>query len=413
MTSHRPLRICHLAYTFYEYDNRVARYVRTLTDRGDEVDVIALRQTGRPWRETVGGADFYRIQRRSRNEHAPAAYLLKLVWFCVKAAVLLAALQLRRRYDVVHVHNIPDFLVFSALIPRLMGARVILDIHDVVPELYAGKFGGKSESAMFRSLVTVEQLCCRFANHVIVANDIWHERLISRGVPAAKCTAFVNYPDLRIFKPAADAAGRGAERFLMLYPGTLNRHQGVDLAIQAFAAVKAQMPQAEFHIYGQGPALDDLKQLTRAAGLESSVRFMSSVGVEQIAAIMASATVGVVPKRADGFGNEAFSTKIFEFMACGVPVIVSRTRIDEYYFNDQLVNFFEPGNASDLAAVLLRVYQQPREQSQRVRAAQAFAQRNSWQVRSADYRALVDGLVAPSRSAYVAPAAESVSDQSR
>ena len=413
MTSNRPLRICHLAYTFYEFDNRVTRYVRALADRGDEVDVIALRQPERPWRETVGGVQFFRIQRRSRKEKAPAAYLLKLVWFCLKSAVLLAALQLRRRYDVVHVHNIPDFLVFSALVPKLLGARVILDIHDIVPELYAGKFGGKTESRMFRSLVTVEQACCRFADHVIIANDIWHERLISRGVPPAKCTAFINYPDLSLFKPAADGSRTSGDRFVMLYPGTLNRHQGVDLAIKAFAALRPQMPDAEFHIYGQGPALDELKQLTRDAGLESCVRFTNSVPVTQIAAVMASATVGVVPKRADGFGNEAFSTKIFEFMACGVPVIVSRTRIDEFYFNDQLVNFFEPGSSSDLAAVLLRVYRQPREQAERVGAARAFAERNSWQVRSADYRALVDSLVAGQHAAYVAPSAGSVSGQSR
>ena len=411
MMANRPLRICHLAYTFYEFDNRVTRYVRALADRGDEVDVIALRQPERPWRETVDGVRFYRIQRRSRNEKAPGSYLLKLLWFCVKSAVLLAALQLRRRYDVVHVHNIPDFLVFGALVPKLLGARVILDIHDIVPELYAGKFGGKSESPMFRALVAVEQLCCRFADHVIIANDIWHERLIGRGVPPAKCTAFVNYPDLNLFAPADARPEDG--RFLILYPGTLNRHQGVDLAIQAFAAVRAEMPRAEFHIYGHGPALPELKQMVRDAGLEESVRFMDSVGVAQIARIMASATVGVVPKRADGFGNEAFSTKIFEFMACGVPVIVSRTRIDQFYFTDQLVNFFEPGNAADLAAVLLRVYRTPDQQESRTRAARAFAQRNSWQVRSADYRAIVDSLAARNGCAYPAPAAGNVSGKSR
>jgi glycosyltransferase involved in cell wall biosynthesis len=412
MNATRPLRVCHLAYTFYEFDNRVARYVRTLTERGDEVDVVALRQGDQPWRETAGRLRFYRIQRRSRNEKAPLAYLLKLVWFCVKAAVLLAALQLRRRYDVVHVHNIPDFLVFAAIVPKLMGARVILDIHDIVPELYAGKFGGPSASRMFRSLVMVEQCCCRFADHVIVASDIWHERLIARGVPAAKCLAFVNYPDLTLFKPAAGAA-RTDGRFLILYPGTLNRHQGVDIAIKAFAAVQSQMPRAEFHIYGQGPALDELKQLTRDAGLADHVRFMKSVGVTEIAGIMATATVGVVPKRADGFGNEAFSTKIFEFMACGVPVIVSRTRIDEFYYNDQLVNFFESGNAAELAATLLRVYQRPHEQAERIAAARGYAQRSSWQVRSADYRALVDSLVARPAGADVAPTAERVSGQSR
>ena len=164
------------------------------------------------------------------------------------------------------------------------------------------------------------------------------------------------------------------------------------------------MPDAEFHIYGQGPALPELIELARDTGVQDSVKFMESVGVARIAAIMASASVGVVPKRADGFGNEAFSTKTFEFMACGVPLIVARTRIDQYYFNDRLVNFFEPGNWSDLAGVLLRVYQQPGEQVERVRAAEVFARRNSWEVRSADYRSLIDVLVARRAAAYAAPA---------
>jgi glycosyltransferase involved in cell wall biosynthesis len=100
----------------------------------------------------------------------------------------------------------------------------------------------------------------------------------------------------------------------------------------------------------------------------------------------------VVPKRADGFGNEAFSTKILEFMACGVPVIVSRTRIDERYFDETLVNFFD-GTAADLARVLLRTYRDPTAQHERTRAAQEFAERYSWQKRSGEYQSIVDSLV--------------------
>jgi len=58
----------------------------------------------------------------------------------------------------------------------------------------------------------------------------------------------------------------------------------------------------------------------------------------------------VVPKRANSFGNEAFSTKILEFMALGVPVIVSNTKIDKYYFSDDLVMFFKNEDIDDLAA---------------------------------------------------------------
>jgi glycosyltransferase involved in cell wall biosynthesis len=153
------------------------------------------------------------------------------------------------------------------------------------------------------------------------------------------------------------------------------------------------MPDAELHIYGRGPALPELVRLARDLGLDDSVRFMESVSLARIAEVMASASLGVVPKRSNGFGNEAFSTKTLEFMACGVPVIVSRTRIDQHYFSDDLVNFFEAGSVTDLAHVLLRTYRHRDEQRLKVVAAREFAIRHSWQARSPDYRVLVDSLV--------------------
>jgi hypothetical protein len=51
----RPLRVCHLAYTFYENDNRVIRYAETLSDGGHHVDVIALRRPGQSWINSSNG----------------------------------------------------------------------------------------------------------------------------------------------------------------------------------------------------------------------------------------------------------------------------------------------------------------------------------------------------------------------
>ena len=378
-----PLRVCHVAYTFYELDNRVLRYVSALAARGDQVDVIALRRPGQPWHEEADGASCYRIQRRSTTEKSALSYLFKILWFWLKSTVLLTALQIRHRYDVVHVHNVPDFLVFAAWLPKLMGARVVLDIHDILPELYAGKFGVGERSVIFRTLLALERACGRFADHVVVANHLWHERLIARGVPAWKCTPMMNYPDLGIFKPMDAPVPRAP--YVVLYPGSLNHHQGVDIAVRAFALASPRMPGAEFHIYGRGPALPELIRLARDLGVAGPVQFRESVDLARIGAVMASAHAGVVPKRADGFGNEAFSTKILEFMACGVPLAVSRTRIDQHYFTESLVNFFEPHDEADLADVLVRLYERPDAQRERVAAAMAFAARHSWQVRSTEY----------------------------
>jgi glycosyltransferase involved in cell wall biosynthesis len=395
-STRQPIRACHVAYTFYELDNRVLRYVQALAARGDRVDVIALRQPGCEWREIDGQVSLYRIQRRSTTERGALTYLLKILWFFLKSSVLVTALQLRHRYDLVHVHNVPDFLVFVAWLPKIMGARVILDIHDILPELYAGKFGVGPSSMTFRSLLAVERVSCRFADQVIVANHLWQERLTARNVSASRCTTILNYPDLSVFGNQTSRE-RPASPFLVLYPGTLNHHQGVDIAVRAFAIAAPEMPGAEFHVYGRGPDLPMLVRLARELRLEDRIQFKESVGLTKIGAIMASASVGVVPKRADGFGNEAFSTKILEFMASGVPVIVNRTRIDEHYFDETLVNFFD-GTAEDLARLLLQVYRHPEAERERTRTALEFAVRHGWQARSGEYESLVDGLLeAPGR----------------
>jgi glycosyltransferase involved in cell wall biosynthesis len=387
----RSLRVCHVAYTFYENDNRVIRYAEALAEQGDEVDVIALRRPGQTKTGYSGNVRVFRIQQRAVTEKSAWIYLAKVVWFWMLSTAVLTVRQLRKPYDIVHVHNIPDFLVFSALVPKLMGARVILDIHDIVPELYADKFGSGRRSGLFRALLFVERRSCAFADHVIVSNHIWHGRLVGRGVPAAKCTTMLNYPDLRLFKPLPEEKKRRDGTFVFLYPGTLNHHQGLDIAVKAFARVQDRMPNAEFHIYGEGPARAELERLASEARFGGRVKLMNRVPLTEIANVMALADVGVVPKRADGFGNEAFSTKILEFMACGIPVVVPRTQVDAYYFDDSLVRFFIPGDEADLASALLNSYECP-DHADRVQAARTFATHLSWQERVVDYQLVIESL---------------------
>jgi glycosyltransferase involved in cell wall biosynthesis len=252
---------------------------------------------------------------------------------------------------------------------------------------------------VFRTLLAVERASCRFADHVIVANHLWHEKLISRTVPARKCTTVMNYPDLGLFKPLAASEQRRDGTFLILYPGTLNQHQGVDIAIRAFALACDRMPGAELHIYGEGPARPELERLARELPVHGRVKVKDRVPINEVSTLMASADLGVVPKRAEGFGNEAFSTKILEFMACGVPVIVSRTQVDSYYFDDSVVRFFTSGDAGDLAEALVWAFEHRLEHDTWIRSARDFAVRYSWQERVVDYKAIVEALVRPSAAA--------------
>jgi glycosyltransferase involved in cell wall biosynthesis len=166
---------------------------------------------------------------------------------------------------------VPDFLVFAAIGPRLLGARIILDIHDLLLEFYAGKFGTREDSGLFRSLLFVERLSCRFAHHVIVANHLWYDKLTRRSVPAGRCTPILNYPAAEFFRPAHNRDRKATGSFCFLYPGTLNHHQGVDIAVAAFAEACPRMPGAEFHIYGDGPARESLRQQAALLGVGDRV----------------------------------------------------------------------------------------------------------------------------------------------
>lgn len=385
------MHVCMLAYSFYEGDNRVRRYAETLARRGDKVDVIALGRKSGPNVEIINNVRLFKIQTRVRNETGQFSYLVRLLRFFWRSMFFLAIKDMKDHYDLVHVHSVPDFEVFAAWFPKARGAKLILDIHDLLPEFYASKFRAGPDSRIKRLLLLAERMSARFADHVIAANHIWRDRLLARSVKDAKCTAILNYPDGSIFYRRGRTRTDG--KFIMMYPGSLNHHQGVDLAIRALARIKDQAPQAELHIYGGGNEADNLRKLAGELGLAERVRFNHLVSITEVAPIMENADLGIVPKRTDGFGNEAFSTKVLEFMALGVPVVVCDSAVDRYYFTDRVVTFFKGNDEAHLAQCVLEMIQDTAKREAQVKRADDFVKNFDWHLRKSEYLGLVDSLV--------------------
>ena len=202
---------------------------------------------------------------------------------------------------------------------------------------------------------------------------------------------FINHVNQDIFYRREPL--RRPDRRIIMFPGGLQWHQGLDIAIRAMPAVLKRIPGAEFHIYGDGNMKDELVALARELGLTETVRFFDPRPVSEIAEVMSQADLGVVPKRADSFGNEAYSTKIMEFLSLGVPMVVSSTKIDRFYFNDSVVRFFESGNPAALAEAIVEVLQNDELRRRMIANALVYAEQNSWQRRKGDYLELVDALI--------------------
>jgi glycosyltransferase involved in cell wall biosynthesis len=393
-TNLRAKRVAMISHSIYTNDNRVRRYAESLAARGDHVDVFAICQSGdTKSQQTVNGVHVFHVQcRGARRAGSKLAYLWPLLRFFLLASIRLTRCHLQRPYDIIHVHNIPDFLVFAAWYPKFTGVPVILDIHDIVPELFASKFQTASTGMGRRLLLWMERASGAFADRVIIANDLWFDKYARRTGLNGRCTVFINHVDAKLFRCTPRTRRNGQQ--IVIYPGGLQRHQGLDIALRAFKQVAMDVPAAEFHIYGDGSARESLVRLTAELGLNEKVRFFQPRAAHVIASIMANADVGIVPKRADSFGNEAYSTKIMEFMAVGVPVIVSSTKVDRYYFNDSVVRFFEPGNPDALATEMVSVLRNHELRKRMTAQALKYAATHCWENRKGDYLRLVDSLCA-------------------
>lgn len=394
-------RHCMIVHAYYPLgETRVEREAMALIDHGYEVDVVCLQDVGEPAHEVADSVHVYRLPVARSKRRSRFLQLLEYLAFLVLAFGKVSALHWRRRYGVVQAHNLPDFLVFAALGPKLMGARVILDIHDLMPDFFAAHTQQHGAGLLLRLVTLQERLSCWFADHVITVTDTWRETLIRRGVPPEKVSVVMNVADPRIFYrrlPDSTAvngvAGRTNGHFNLIYHGTIKYHYGIDLIIRAVHKVRSAVPGIHLTLIGPGEALPDLERLARELGVEDCVEFSSNpVHASKLPERIAQADVGVVPNRDDAFTGSLLPTKLMEYVALGTPVIAARTPTISAYFDDSMVKFFRPGDADDLAESIIALYNNRSLLQEFVCNADRFNQTYSWASVSARYVQLIDKL---------------------
>ena len=383
-----------IVHSYYPVgETRVQREALALRDAGFEVHVIALRGVGEASVEVVDGVRVYRAPVRRHKGHGPAAQLLEYLAFFFAALGTAAALMFRYRYRTVQVHNLPDFLVFAALPAKLMGAAVVLDLHDLMPELFAGRFDTDLRDKKVRLIGAQERWSARFADFVITVTHDWRQTLIDRGVPAEKVGVVMNLADGRLFRrrPAIPHSG-----IRLVYHGTFTHRYGVDVAIAAIALARHDVPDIHLSLLGAGETRDELMDLRSHLGLEACVEV--SEGMLDAALLperIASADIGVVPNRSNVFTDGILPTKLLEYVAMGVPVIVSETPGISAYFDPSMVRFVAPGDPRSLADAIIELAGDRDRRAALVAAADVFGKRFTWEEHSLEYIDMIGRLIDP------------------
>lgn len=398
-------RVCAVTTDLYPEDPLVRRTAEAAANAGFEYHVVCSLREGQAKEELFNGVHVHRIRIRGRKGKAigriSSRPLLEMLFlwglFALLAFGKLARLRLRSKFDVIHVHNLPDFLVFSALIPKLFGARVILEVQDVAPELMAAKAKGKSRRLTVALATLQERISTAFADHVLTVGWPFEEPLMKRGVPREKLSSVLNSADPSVFPEAKRTSPflgePTAERPLVLmYHGNLSERNGLDIALRAFAKARASAPYLRFHLNGGGDAWSGLQQLAQTLQVTDYVSFFPLGPLERVADFVAQGDIGIIPYRSDGFMDMVLPTKSYEFALMRRPMIASSTVAIRSLFRPASVRLCEPSNVDSFAEAIVDLYEHPQKRADLVaNAAQDYVQYR-WEAMAERYCLLLSKL---------------------
>jgi len=376
----RGKRVGVVLFSFYPGDPRPRRALEAMAREGMLVDLICLRGEGSPAREVQGNVEVLRIPLK-RRRGGMLVYLYQYAAFIFLSSVILAWRSLTRGYDLVHVHNMPDVLVISALVPKMLGAKVILDLHDPMPELMMTIFKLDEDSWSVRLLRRIEKWSIARANVVVTVSVTFKRVFSGRSCAPEKVEVVMNSPDSDIFPLRAPTtpACASPKPFVIMYHGSLVERNGLDLAVEAVASVRETLPDAELRIYGEStPFLDRVMDMATSKGLQEAVHYLGPRRLEDLVAEIESCDVGVIPNHRNSFTDINTPTRIFEYLALGKPVIAPRTSGIQDYFDGESLIFFESGDAQDMARRIAYVFSHPAEVTEIVRRGQEVFREHSW-----------------------------------
>jgi glycosyltransferase involved in cell wall biosynthesis len=384
----RP-RVC-IVRQMADYEPQVQRVAEALVGAGFDVEVLCMRHPDRPRKTVVNGVEVTSLP-ASLGRSGKLRYALDYGWFFLLAAGTLAARSLRRRYAVVQVYSMPDFLVFAAVVPKLRGSRVVAYMNEPSPELFETLYGSPT---LTRVLERIEQRVLRFADHAVTVTEQLKERFVERGARAERISVVLNAAD-----PVAGLAGWSPpspapdKDFVVICHGSIEARYGHDTILEAARLLRDDLPDLRVVFTGRGSAVDEVLGLIDAWALDDIVRFEGWVTPGRLNDLLHTVDVGVVAQKASAYSHLVHTYKMVDYWIFGLPVIASRLRAVSSVYDDSVIEYFEPGDAADLARAIRRLHDDPSRRDELARNGRLAQERHGWETQRRTFLGVYDALL--------------------
>lgn len=381
-------RICMVLQEYFPEDIRVKKYVHTLKREGYYVDIISLKRRNLKFKERHSNGIIYRIG-IPKKRATLLRYFFEYLLFFVASFLLLNLLFLKKRYTIIHVHNMPDFLIFVTFFPKAFGAKVILDMHEITPEFFQIKYSVDENSFLVRLCIFLEFFSVRFADCVITVTDRIKEKFIERNnVRYVEVIMNTGYST-----PVDDIRVNNSDNnyFEMIYHGTLTDLYSLDLPIKALSSIDMQKNKVRFNIYGEGPVQKQLEILVKRLNLQDTVLFRGLIPHNEMIEIVRKMNLGVLTIRRNQFTDLSFSNKLSEYVDNCIPVLTTKLSSVLDYFDEDDLSLCED-NVESIRVELLDIIHRKLNLKEKVLSAKRKYEDIAWDKMEQKYLNIIKSL---------------------
>jgi len=387
--------ICHLLYEEYPRDPRVRRYVNAVNETGINCIIICSRKKNEKYFEELNNNRIYRIP-VSKKRGAFFITLLEYITFTSISSTLLIYLSVKYRFKVIHAHSLPDFLVFSALWNKIFGTKIILDLHEIFPELYMARTGAALTSFKVKLLKTAERLAIGFSDVVLTIHDNARDIFASRNKGIEnKIHVVMNSVDPAEF---SDRNLIDTGEFNIVYNGTVVKLLNLTMITEALASLKEKMQEDDFNrilfkIYGDGPALEEILLLAKKLGVDDRVKYMGYIQPAEMSKEILKTSVLVLPPLKNIYSDLFYTIKLIEAVYLGVPVIATRLNTYKEYYREESIFYFNSGSLNELCAKIEEVFYNKELVKKKTENAFKDYSKVNWDIMKKRYLNIINSLL--------------------
>jgi glycosyltransferase involved in cell wall biosynthesis len=379
--------ICHIWDADYPWDIRVEKVCQSLQAR-HEVHLVCRNDNRLPREEVLEGTIVHRLPVLPRwlgpcHRVAGLPLFFNPLWL----GTIWSTVR-RSRADLIVVRDIP--LAPAALLAgRRFGIPVLIDLAENYPAMLEDQRRYSPRNALGSAVrhpalaSVIEQAVLKRADHVVVVVEESRDRLLAMGIDADRITIVTNTPPpdrwTRRVGPSASPGADGAAHFV--YLGNLDGSRGLDTAVRAIALLRDRAQYAQLSIIGTGPNIGQYRALANALGVEDRVAITGRLPFAEVERIMAQANVGLIPHYSTPAWNSTIPNKLFDFMAMGMPVVVSDARPTARVLEEvQCGRVFRERDVEDLAAAMAEMGDGAKRKQLGERGRRAFERKYNWTV---------------------------------